>query len=64
MGSYLTRCWWEHFDGKDYRLSFLVYIVGSAASGKSFVPQMDAKLAKEKLDGWHAAVNMLRSPGQ
>ncbi|MBO5517534.1 MAG: glycerol kinase GlpK [Firmicutes bacterium] len=30
----------------------------------SFVPQMDAKLAKEKLDGWHAAVNMLRSPGQ
>ncbi len=44
MGSYLTRCWWEHFDGKDYRLSFLVYIVGSAASGKSFVPQMDALL--------------------
>ena len=30
----------------------------------SFVPQMDAKLAKEKLDGWHAAVNMLRTPGQ
>ena len=30
----------------------------------SFVPQMDAKLAQEKLDGWHAAVNMLRSPGQ
>ena len=30
----------------------------------SFVPQMDAKLAQEKLDGWHAAVNMLRTPGQ
>ena len=30
----------------------------------SFVPQMDAKLAQEKLDGWHAAVNMLRSPRQ
>ena len=30
----------------------------------SFVPQMDAKLAKEKLDGWHAAVKMLRTPGQ
>ena len=28
----------------------------------SFVPQMDAKLAQEKLDGWHAAVNMLRTP--
>ena len=30
----------------------------------SFVPQMDAKLAQEKLDGWHAAVKMLRTPGQ
>ncbi|MCR4805286.1 MAG: glycerol kinase GlpK [Clostridia bacterium] len=29
-----------------------------------FVPQMDAMLAQEKLDGWHAAVNMLRTPGQ
>ncbi|MBO4881649.1 MAG: glycerol kinase GlpK [Firmicutes bacterium] len=28
----------------------------------SFVPQMDAKLAQEKLDGWHAAVKMLRTP--
>jgi hypothetical protein len=41
MGTYLTRCWWEHFDGKDYRLSFLVYIVGSAASGKSFIVDLD-----------------------
>ena len=30
----------------------------------SFVPQMDAKLAQEKLDGWHAAVNMLRTTGR
>ena len=30
----------------------------------SFVPKMDAALAKEKLDGWHKAVNMLRTPGQ
>ena len=30
----------------------------------SFVPQMDATLAQEKLDGWHAAVKMLRTPGQ
>ena len=30
----------------------------------SFVPQMYAKLAQEKLDGWHAAVNMLRTQGQ
>lgn len=41
LGTYLTRCWWEHFDGKDYRLSFLVYIIGPAASGKSFVTEMD-----------------------
>ena len=41
LGSYLTRTWWEHFDGKDYRLSFLVYIIGDAASGKSFVVDMD-----------------------
>ena len=41
FGTYLTRCWWEHFDGKDYRLSFLVYIVGSAASGKSFITELD-----------------------
>ena len=41
FGTYLTRCWWEHFDGKDYRLSFLVYIVGAAASGKSFLTEMD-----------------------
>ena len=41
FGTYLSRCWWEHFDGKDYRLSFLVYIIGSAASGKSFVTTMD-----------------------
>ncbi len=41
FGTYLTRCWWEHFDGKDYRLSFLVYIVGPAASGKSFITELD-----------------------
>ena len=41
FGTYLTRCWWEHFDGKDYRLSFLVYIIGAAASGKSFITELD-----------------------
>ena len=35
FGTYLTRCWWEHYDGKPMRLSFLVYIIGDAASGKS-----------------------------
>ena len=41
LGTYLTRTWWEHFDGKYYRLSFLVYIIGSAASGKSFITDLD-----------------------
>lgn len=41
FGTYLSRVWWEHFDGKDYRLSFLVYIVGGAASGKSFIVDLD-----------------------
>ena len=49
FGSYLTRCWWEHFDGKDYRLSFLVYIVGSAASGKSFVTELDRLIMQPML---------------
>lgn len=41
FGTYLTRTWWEHFDGKTYRPSFLVYIIGDAASGKSFIVDMD-----------------------
>ena len=41
LGTYLSRTWWEHFDGKDYRLSFLVYIIGAAASGKSAVTELD-----------------------
>ena len=44
LGTYLTRCWWEHFDGKRYRLSYLVYIVGAAASGKSFLTDLDRLL--------------------
>ncbi len=44
LGTYLSRTWWEHFDGKFYRLSFLVYIIGSAASGKSFITQLDKLL--------------------
>jgi hypothetical protein len=44
LGTYLTRTWWEHFDGKFYRLSFLVYIIGAAASGKSFITLLDKLL--------------------
>lgn len=41
FGTYLTKCWWEHYDGERRRLSFLVYIVGDAASGKSFIIDLD-----------------------
>ncbi len=41
FGTYLTRTWWHHFDGKTCRLSFLVYIPGNAASGKSFIVDLD-----------------------
>lgn len=44
LGTYLTRCWWEHFDGKPYRLSYLVYIVGPAACGKSFADEFNKLL--------------------
>jgi hypothetical protein len=44
LGSYLSRTWWEHFDGKFYRLSFLTYVIGAAASGKSFVTDLDELL--------------------
>ena len=44
LGTYLTRTWWEHFDGRLYRLSFLTYIVGAAASGKSFLTDLDRLL--------------------
>ena len=41
FGTYLSRCWWDHFDGKSYRLSYIVYIIGDAASGKSVMVDMD-----------------------
>ena len=41
FGTYLSRCWWEHFDGKTYRLSYIVYIIGDAASGKSVMVDLD-----------------------
>lgn len=41
FGTYLTKCWWNHYDGERRRLSYLVYVVGDAASGKSFIIDMD-----------------------
>lgn len=41
FGTYLSRCWWQHFDGKTYRLSYIVYVIGDAASGKSAMVDLD-----------------------
>ncbi len=41
FGTYLTRCFWEFYDSKLERLSFLVYVVGLPASGKSFLSGLD-----------------------
>ena len=41
FGTYLTRCSFMHYDGERYRLSYIVYIIGQAASGKSFIINMD-----------------------
>ena len=48
FGTYLTRTWWRHYDGEARRLSFLCYIIGNAASGKSFTLKMD-KLIMEPM---------------
>ena len=41
LGTYLTRCTFLHGDGEQRRLSFLVYIIGMPAAGKSFMPRLD-----------------------
>ncbi len=43
-GTYLTRCSFPFYDGKNYRFSYLTYIIGQAASGKSFIIDMDREL--------------------
>lgn len=41
FGTYLTKAWWRHYDGNPYRLSYIVYVIGDAASGKSFLIRQD-----------------------
>ena len=43
-GTYLTRCSFPFYDGKNYRFSYIVYVIGHAASGKSFVIDMGNEL--------------------
>ena len=44
FGTYLTRCSFMHYDGRRYRLSYIVYIIGQAASGKSFILDLDDEI--------------------
>ena len=46
FGTYLTKCWWQHYDGNPYRLSYMVYVIGDPASGKSFVIRQDQAIMK------------------
>ena len=40
-GTYLTQCYFQHYDARLYRLSYLVYVIGPPASGKSFLADLD-----------------------
>lgn len=44
FGTYLTKAWWRHYDGNAYRLSYIVYVIGDAASGKSFLIRQDQQI--------------------
>ena len=43
-GTYLTQCYFQHYDARLYRLSYLVYVIGPPASGKSFLADLDKVL--------------------
>ena len=43
-GTYLTQCFFQHYDARLYRLSYLVYVIGPPASGKSFLADLDKVL--------------------
>lgn len=47
LGTYLSRCTFKYFDAKLYRLSYLVYVIGAPASGKSFIIDIDKMLMGE-----------------
>lgn len=46
FGTYLTKCYWYHYDGNPYRLSYIVYVIGNPASGKSFAIRQDKAIMK------------------
>ena len=37
----MTRCWYEHYDGRDTRMNPTTIIIGPPASGKSFAEKLD-----------------------
>lgn len=43
-GTYMSKTMFPFYDGKNYRFSYIVYIIGHAASGKSFIIDMDKEI--------------------
>ena len=37
----MTRCWYEHYDGRDTRMNPTAIVIGPPASGKSFAEKLD-----------------------
>ena len=54
--SLMTRCWFEHYDGRETRLNPTSIIIGSPASGKSFAEKLD--------DAIMAAMRNADAPGR
>ena len=46
FGTWLSRTWFRFYDGREYRLSYIVYVIGDPASGKSFIVDQDEMIMK------------------
>ena len=42
LNTLMTRCWYEHYDGRMTRLNPTTFIIGPPASGKSFADKLDS----------------------
>ena len=46
FGTWMSRTWFRFYDGREYRLSYIVYVIGDPASGKSFIVDQDEMIMK------------------
>ena len=57
LGTYLSKCYYQFYDAKLYRFSYLNYVVGPPASGKSYIIDLDRVLMyelKQQDEQWRA----------